>query len=276
MIIIDEEFKDLLPALDEETYRLLEENILKNGCRDSLVLWGDILVDGHNRYEICTKHQIPFDTTNKDFDSREDALIWIVSTQISRRNLTPLQLSNYRGIHYRADKRKWGGAHQDVLSEPKYHNDTLKKSTANRLADQYKVSRITIIRDAKVAQAIDAIGEVSPEAKKKILSGEVPIDKKVLQELSEKPKEEVTAIAEKIKDGSYVREKPEVHTPFGEGIPTKETSSLPQDSDETIDELINEFNAELKRYKESNDLVGAKQALRSYIDHLEELYKQLS
>jgi len=51
-IIIDEEFKALLPALDKDTYAMLEENLLKNGCRDSIVLWGDILIDGHNRYEI--------------------------------------------------------------------------------------------------------------------------------------------------------------------------------------------------------------------------------
>ena len=51
---------------------MLEENILQNGCRDSLVLWGDILVDGHNRYEICTKHNIPFSTIEKQFDSHEE------------------------------------------------------------------------------------------------------------------------------------------------------------------------------------------------------------
>ena len=88
-IIIDEEFKDLLPALDKETYALLEENLLQNGCRDSLILWGNTLIDGHNRFEICTKHGIPFNTMDKDFETREDVIIWMVSTQISRRNLTP-------------------------------------------------------------------------------------------------------------------------------------------------------------------------------------------
>jgi hypothetical protein len=31
-IIIDEEFKALLPALDPQTYALLEESMLENGC----------------------------------------------------------------------------------------------------------------------------------------------------------------------------------------------------------------------------------------------------
>ena len=70
-IVIDEEFKWLLPVLDAETFKLLEENILQNGCRDSLILWGDTLIDGHNRYEICMRHGLPFNTVSKEFDTRE-------------------------------------------------------------------------------------------------------------------------------------------------------------------------------------------------------------
>jgi hypothetical protein len=54
-IIIDEEFKSLLPELDPITYSALEENIIQNGCRDAIVLWRGILIDGHNRYRICQK-----------------------------------------------------------------------------------------------------------------------------------------------------------------------------------------------------------------------------
>ena len=42
-IIIDEEFRILLPQLDEEPFRLPEENILEYGCRDPLVPWNGIL-----------------------------------------------------------------------------------------------------------------------------------------------------------------------------------------------------------------------------------------
>jgi len=93
-IIIDAEFVGLLPALSKETYASLEENLLLNGCRDSLVLWNNTLIDGHNRYDICTKHDIPFTTISKDFSSREEVLIWIISNQVARRNLNPMQLSH--------------------------------------------------------------------------------------------------------------------------------------------------------------------------------------
>ena len=104
-IVIDEEFKLLHPALDEETYALLEENLLQHGCRDALVLWNYTLIDGHNRYEICQKHGIPFYTVSKDFAAREDAIFWIISIQVSRRNLTQMQLSHYRDMQYRSDTR---------------------------------------------------------------------------------------------------------------------------------------------------------------------------
>jgi len=98
-IIIDEEFKSLLPALDEQTYAWLEDNILQHGCREPLVLWRDVLIDGNNRYEITMRHGLDFKTVDMEFDSREDVMVWIISTQVSRRNLTPMQLSFYRGFH---------------------------------------------------------------------------------------------------------------------------------------------------------------------------------
>lgn len=60
---------------------------MKEGCRDALVLWGDILIDGHNRYEICTKHNIPYKTVQKEFGSREAVIEWIILNRFGRRNL---------------------------------------------------------------------------------------------------------------------------------------------------------------------------------------------
>jgi hypothetical protein len=46
-----------------------------DGCRDPLVLWNGILIDGYNRYKICTENNIPFKTIDKEFASREEVLI---------------------------------------------------------------------------------------------------------------------------------------------------------------------------------------------------------
>lgn len=87
-IVIDPEFKALIPQLAADEYELLEASIQAEGCRDALVVWGDILVDGHNRYAICQKHGVGFQTVARAFDSREDVIIWMVNNQLARRNIT--------------------------------------------------------------------------------------------------------------------------------------------------------------------------------------------
>lgn len=93
-IRIDNEFKSLIPPLSDEEYRQLEENCIKDGIRDPLVVWhvpngDDILVDGHNRFEISAKHGgIPFQIKRMTFDLREEAIRWIILNQFGRRNLS--------------------------------------------------------------------------------------------------------------------------------------------------------------------------------------------
>lgn len=86
-IEIDPEFQSLIPALQDEEYAQLEASLLEEGCRDALVLWNGILIDGHNRYSICQRHNLPFHVVERDFDSREDVIIWMVNNQLARRNI---------------------------------------------------------------------------------------------------------------------------------------------------------------------------------------------
>ena len=273
-IIIDEEFRDLLPPLDREVYALLEENIIQHGCRDALVLWQGVLIDGHNRYGICTKHDIPFDTVVKDFASREEVMIWIITTQVSRRNLTTEQLSFFRGIHYLTEKKMVGNAggrnqHSEELSQ----SGTIPQiqSTAEKLANQYRVSRNTIFRDAKGAEAINAIGEASPEAKRMILSREAVISKKALQDLSTMPKDDIQVIAAEIEAGTYEKKTPEplptVASPDSEWIQPPDTAA--------ISRLTDGFQSRLRELADIGKEADLKAALRAHIDSLERLYRSM-
>lgn len=94
MIKIDKEFESLIPPLSDDEFQQLEENCVREGIRDALVVWevpnGDmILVDGHNRWKISAKHGgIPFQIKKMKFDLREDAIAWIIKNQFGRRNLS--------------------------------------------------------------------------------------------------------------------------------------------------------------------------------------------
>jgi hypothetical protein len=84
---IDNEFKSLIPALTADEHSELETSILREGCRDALVTWNGTLIDGHNRYEICTRHGLPFTTVERAFSCRDDVIEWIIRNQFGRRNL---------------------------------------------------------------------------------------------------------------------------------------------------------------------------------------------
>lgn len=88
-LTVDEEFKSLIPPLSDDERRQLEENILRDGIRDPLVVWQGhgIIVDGHNRHSIATKHGLPFKTREIVFTDRDAVKLWIVQNQFGRRNV---------------------------------------------------------------------------------------------------------------------------------------------------------------------------------------------
>lgn len=98
------EFKDLIRPLRRKEYLQLEENILDEGCRDPIIIWNDYIIDGHNRYSICTKYSIPFNTISKDFASREEVIVWICKNQLGRRNITEETRKYLIGRQYESEK----------------------------------------------------------------------------------------------------------------------------------------------------------------------------
>lgn len=167
---IDNEFKSLIPALTEDERQGLEASLKAEGCRDALVLWGDILIDGHNRYEICTQYGIPYKTVQKDFDSREDVIQWIILNQFGRRNLPmyerarlALRLKPVISAKAKEKQIEAGGAvHQK--------SDKAVITTNKELAKVAGVSHDTIAKVEKIeAQATD-------EVKEQLRTGEISIN----------------------------------------------------------------------------------------------------
>lgn len=96
---IDPEFRDLIPPMSAEERAQLTANVLREGCRDPLVVWKSeqLLLDGHNRFEICEQNEIPYDTKEIDLPDRDAAKDWIIKNQLGRRNLTEQQVQYLRG-----------------------------------------------------------------------------------------------------------------------------------------------------------------------------------
>ena len=92
IVVGEEDLKSYIDPLTPDEHDALERSLLLEGCRDALVLWGDVLVDGHNRYAICRKHGLPFDTVqNPRFRSVEDVHLWMIDQHLGRRSVSDFQ-----------------------------------------------------------------------------------------------------------------------------------------------------------------------------------------
>jgi hypothetical protein len=91
-IVVQPELKAYIDPLTPDEHDALERSILEEGCRDALVLWGNVLVDGHNRYGICKKHGLPFKTVqNTRFQNMEDVHLWMIDQHLGRRSVSEFQ-----------------------------------------------------------------------------------------------------------------------------------------------------------------------------------------
>ena len=165
LTIIDE-LKNLLPPLSAEEYSGLEESILKDGCLSPLVVWNDMLIDGHHRYEICTKHQIPFAVKSVVLDGLDDAKLWIWKHQESRRNLTPyhraeIALKLKEVIAAKAKERQVRKPTDSVPQIVAEQNETRKE-----LAEIAGISHTTLGKVEYIAENADT------ETKEKLRRGE--------------------------------------------------------------------------------------------------------
>jgi DNA modification methylase len=170
-IIIDPEFRKLIPELATEERKQLEDNLKAHGCRDPLVLWRgkNILLDGHNRYEICQRNGIAFKTIAIDVTDREAAADWIDANQLGRRNLKPEAFKLIVGRRYLRAKAQ--GERTDLTSR---HNGEKSAGPAEKLARQHGVSKRTVERAGQYAAAIDTVKKTDPDIEKKVKENRVP------------------------------------------------------------------------------------------------------
>lgn len=147
-ILIDKEFESLIPPLSAEEFQQLEENCLRDGIRDALIVWeqdgNDILIDGHNRFRIVGKHPtIQFNIKRMEFANRDEAKLWIIRNQLGRRNLNPFSRSELaiQGKELIAKKAK---ERQSTHTEQGYQKSDKAEHTAKELAKIAGVSHDTI------------------------------------------------------------------------------------------------------------------------------------
>jgi hypothetical protein len=179
LVKIDPEFEALIPALSPEEYALLELNILREGCRDPLRQWGDILLDGHNRYRICKKHDRPYGVTPIELPDREAAILWIMENQLGRRNLPDAyrtllieDIAERRAKANRAEQLKYARKGESAVVDENVHDSKDRKRTRTKVAKEQGVSEHALKQAKKIRDA----AKTDPKARevvKKLRDGQI-------------------------------------------------------------------------------------------------------
>ena len=206
---IDPNFKNLIRPLQRKEYLQLEANIMADGCRDAIITWNGYIVDGHNRYEICTTHQIPFEIMEMEFECREAAIAWICSNQLGRRNITEETRKFLIGMQYESEKivatkRNAQGInqHSNVSRQADrdgIQNDAMSRhQTAQKIAEEHHISNGSVQKYAVYTRALEEIGKAAPALVPKILSGHYKISHKNIVDLSKMSPADIKKVARKI------------------------------------------------------------------------------
>jgi len=172
-ITIDDEIKNRLWKLNDTEQENLKQSLINEGCREALILWGNILIDGHNRYEICKAFDIEYRTIQKHFNNKNEVLKWIDTNQLSRRNLTDFQRTILNGRISKINKQENNG-----IRGNQYTKEAGDKMSQGKISEDLKITARTLQRAENFVDAIEDIERnVGKELSNKITNQETTLTK---------------------------------------------------------------------------------------------------
>ena len=198
---IDPEFKRLLPELSTSELNQLESSLLREGCQEPIVVWENIIVEGHDRYDICKRNKLDFKVIQMNFSCRDEAIRWICLNQRGRMNLSQELLRYQIGKRYTVErklvmhtpvvKNQHSKATSDIISQsPKEE----RMGTCASIGKEYNLSHNAVHSYKELAATIDAIAEKDSRLVAMYLSGQMRIKKDDLTAISRMTKWQIRAL----------------------------------------------------------------------------------
>ena len=268
---IDEGLKAYIDPLTADEHESLERSILAEGCRDALVVWDDLLIDGHNRYGICQKHGLPFNTIQAtQFKNMDDVHLWMIDQHLGRRSVSDFQrgVLALRKREINAERRAAAAAavnaakaSQPASEEAPWEGDT-DPAVAQALASVAKVpdealdTREALARAARLSagqvKMIETIQEkAAPEVVAAVKAGELSLNAAaVVATLPEEEQQAVAAegadalkqAAKRVRDA---KKKPKAAKPEAD----ESAEAAPAASAEELQARVTELEAENERLR---------------------------
>ncbi len=179
-LFFDNEFRSLIPPLQPDEKQHLTDSLIHDGNRDPIVVWKEtkLLLDGHNRYDICTANNIPLKPAIEiSLPSRDDAKIWIIRNQFSRRNLS----SYSRSVLALKLEELIAAKAKEIQTKPDFHGNQytgaiLENSPKDHINTRVEVAKIARVSDNTIAKVKTIEIKANVEQKAKLVSGDASIN----------------------------------------------------------------------------------------------------
>jgi hypothetical protein len=178
-LTVDAELRSLIAPLTPQEFALLKAQILEQGCLQPLCVWKTednrrILLDGHNRYRICTEANRRCTTINIRLASREHAKLWILEHQAGRRNLTDDQ----RAVVWNEirEQRSKIASDEGAAKARAAKADSVKSTES---AQPKRDTRAQVAKEARLSESklrrAQKLKKYHPELYRRVLSGELTL-----------------------------------------------------------------------------------------------------
>lgn len=264
-LIIDEEFESVIPPLTDEEFELLKESVLNDGeVYHPLVVWNNIIVDGHHRYKILKEHpEVKYRIKERAFENRYEAISWICLNQLGRRNLNDAQKKMLIGRRYKTEKMARGASDgfrgNQHKKSVKGQNVPLPDDvhiTSSRIATEMGTNEKTVRRAEKFVDGVDAAEEVLPGVTKDITSGKIKPKQADIAAIAKAPAEERRQLAENL----YKKPTPEEKArnknkrDLMKAIRMCDATHIPSDTNKiTPQDMLMTFESEIEKVISSMD-----------------------
>ena len=264
-LIIDKEFESVIPPLTDEEFELLKESVLNDGeVYHPLVIWNNIIVDGHHRYKILKEHpEVKYRIKERAFENRYEAISWICLNQLGRRNLNDAQKKILIGRRYKTEKMARGASDgfrgNQHKKSVKGQNVPLPDDvhiTSSRIATEMGTNEKTVRRAEKFVDGVDAAEEVLPGVTKDITSGKIKPKQADVAAIAKAPAEERRQLAENL----YKKPTPEEKArnknkrDLMKAIRMCDATHIPSDTNKiTPQDMLMTFESEIEKVISSMD-----------------------
>lgn len=264
-LIIDEEFESVIPPLTDEEFELLKESVLNDGeVYHPLVVWNNIIVDGHHRYKILKEHpEVKYRIKERAFENRYEAISWICLNQLGRRNLNDVQKKMLIGRRYKTEKMARGASDgfrgNQHKKSVKGQNVPLPDDvhiTSSRIATEMGTNEKTVRRAEKFVDGVDAAEEVLPGVTKDITSGKIKPKQADVAAIAKAPAEERRQLAENLYKESTPEEKARNKNKrdLMKAIRMCDATHIPSDTNKiTPQDMLMTFESEIEKVISSMD-----------------------